>query len=205
MPNYLAANRLLGTALLAAVACAPVTPQSGAVAPVLPGQPHDPHSFARPEQARVTNVSLDLTPDFSTHRIAGTARLSIQKVAGADSIILDVRDLDIRRVTDQSGAPLGYRVGAAQQFVGAPLAIAIRPTTDAIIIDYATSPNAAAVQWLSPEQTAGKRLPFLFTQGESILTRTWVPTQDSPGIRQTYDATLHVPPGMRAVTSPSGR
>jgi aminopeptidase N len=57
------------------------------------------------------------------------------------------------------------------------------------------------VQWLSPEQTAGKKLPFLFTQGESILTRTWIPTQDTPGQRQTYDATIHVPAGMRAVMS----
>jgi aminopeptidase N len=69
------------------------------------------------------------------------------------------------------------------------------------VIEYETSPGAVAVQWLSPEQTAGKKLPFLFTQGESILTRSWIPTQDGPGIRQTYDATVHVPAGMRAVMS----
>lgn len=69
------------------------------------------------------------------------------------------------------------------------------------MIDYETSQQAAAVQWLEPAQTAGGKLPFMFTQGQAILTRTWIPTQDGPGIRQTYDATVHVPAGMRAVMS----
>ena len=55
--------------------------------------PHDPHSYARPDQASVTSVSLDLTPDFATHRLSGTARLAIERASSADSIILDVRDL----------------------------------------------------------------------------------------------------------------
>ena len=188
---------LLGLAACAAPSSQPVGQQSVVAYPLL----RDVHSFARPAEARVTHVTLDLTPDFATHRMSGTARLAIQRAPSADSIILDVRDLTINRVTDGQGNPLGYAVGAAQKFTGSPLAIALRSATDAIVIEYQTSPDAAAVQWLSPEQTAGKRLPFLFTQGQAILTRTWVPTQDSPGIRQTYDATIHVPGGMVAVMS----
>jgi leukotriene-A4 hydrolase len=37
-----------------------------------------------------------------------------------------------------------------------------------------------------PRRRAVKQ-PYLFSQGQAILTRTWVPTQDSPGIRQTYE------------------
>jgi leukotriene-A4 hydrolase len=188
---------LLALAACAAPSSQPVGQQSVVTYPL----PHDTHSFARPAEARVTHVGLDLTPDFTTHRMTGTARLAIQRAPSADSIVLDVRDLTINRVTDGQGNPLGYAVGAAQKFTGSPLAIALRPATHAIVIEYQTSPDAAAVQWLSPEQTAGKRLPFLFTQGQAILTRTWVPTQDSPGIRQTYDATIHVPAGMVAVMS----
>jgi aminopeptidase N len=62
-------------------------------------------------------------------------------------------------------------------------------------------PAAAALQWLAPAQTAGKRLPYLYSQGEAILTRTWIPTQDSPGIRQTYEARITVPRDLRAVMS----
>lgn len=186
--------------ILAFVACTPMnrvltTPEA------VPPLPHDEHSFAQLEEARVTHVSLDLTPNFSTQRISGTARLTIERSAGGDSIILDVRDLTIRSITDSKGKPLGFHIGSADPLLGSPLAIALASADNTIVIDYQSSPDAAAVQWLTAAQTAGRKMPFLFTQGESILTRTWLPTQDTPSQRQTYDATIHVPSGMRAVMS----
>ena len=190
-------TRLSFIALLTA-ACAQ---QADAPTTTPPAFPDDAHSYARPDEAKVTHVSLDLVPDFDAKRIGGTARLAIQRGTNADSIVLDIRDLAIKRVLTPAGDTLGFAVGATQEFIGAPLAIALPPAGDTIIIEYETSPDAAAVQWLSAGQTAGRKLPFMFTQGEAILTRTWVPTQDSPGIRQTYDAVVHVPAGMAAVMS----
>ena len=170
--------------------------------------PRDPHSFGVPDSARVTHVSLDLTPDFTAKRLRGTARLAIARTGNADSVVLDIRDLTIKSVRTTGGDTLGFSIGAAKEFLGTPLAIALpardsaaQAQPDTVVIEYETAPTAAAVQWLSPAQTAGKKLPFLFTQGQAILTRTWIPTQDSPGIRQTYDATIHAPAGMRAVMS----
>lgn len=186
------------TTFILSVACAPLPqPRVAGIQPL----PDDPHSYARPNEARVTHVSLDLAPDFAARRITGTARLTVARAAGADSVIVDVRDLTIRRVTDGGGRPLGHTIGSSKEFLGAPLSIALPRTGDVVVIDYQTAPEAAAVQWLSPEQTSGKKLPFMFTQGQAILTRTWIPTQDGPGIRQTYDAIVRVPAGMRAVMS----
>ncbi|MEO7366756.1 MAG: M1 family metallopeptidase [Gemmatimonadaceae bacterium] len=163
--------------------------------------PRDMSSYAYPEKARVANVSLDLTPDFATKKLVGTARLAFVKTGDADSIVLDTRDLTIKTVKDLAGNPLAFNLGETKASLGAPLTIALPKAGDTIVIDYETSPQAVAVQWLDPAQTSGKKLPFLFTQGESILTRSWVPTQDGPGIRQTWDAMIHVPAGMRAVMS----
>ncbi len=44
-------------------------------------------------------------------------------------------------------------------------------------------------------------MPYLFSQGQAILTRSWLPTQDSPAIRQTYEARLTVPAPLVAVMS----
>ena len=162
--------------------------------------PEDVHSHARPAEARVTHVNLDLTPDFDSRTIAGTARLAIERTE-ADSIILDIDDLAIASVSTPAGDSLRYRIGSDDPNLGQPLIVHLGEDTDTIVVSYRTSPNAAALQWLEPAQTAGGAMPFLFTQGQAILTRTWVPTQDSPGIRQTYEAVIRVPEGMQAVMS----
>jgi aminopeptidase N len=194
--------RYLAAALLTLAGAACTTPgKQAATVDTAAVFPKDEHSFAVPEKAKVTNVSLDLTPDFATHKLSGTARLTFVKAAGADSIVLDTRDLTIKSVTDAAGQPLAFNMGETKQFLGAPLTIELPQNGDIIVIAYETSPQAGAVQWLDPAQTSGKKLPFLFTQGETTMTRTWVPTQDGPGIRQTYDAAIHTPAGMRAVMS----
>ena len=171
-------------------------------APPAPSAVRDIHSHARPEEARVRHVALDLIPDFPSKRIGGTARLTIERtMAGADSIILDIDGLAIRRVSLAHGDTLPFNIGPDDPVLGQPLVIRLPEQGDTIVIEYETSPEAAAVQWLDPAQTAGGKQPFLFTQGQAILTRTWVPTQDSPGIRQSYEARIHVPSGMRAVMS----
>ena len=91
-----------------------------------------------------------------------------------------------------TGKPLDYKVGATDENLGAPLAIALRPDTNRLIIHYKSAPDAGALQWLTPEQTAGKKQPYLFSQGQAIENRSWIPTQDSPGIRQTWEATIRV-------------
>ncbi len=164
----------------------------------------DIHSHARPEIARVVHVSLDLTADFEGRTLSGTALLEVTAEPGAAEVVLDVRDLDIHAVRSNAG-PLDYRLGEADPILGQPLTVtlpSIQPgQRAAILIDYSTRPDAAALQWLTPQQTAGGQQPYMFSQGQAILTRTWVPTQDSPGIRQTWDARITVPSDLKVVMS----
>ena len=161
----------------------------------------DPHSFARPLEARVTHVALDLAVDFNARRIGGTATLDIDRKPDAREIVLDDNGLEIESVADASGQPLQWKVGASDPNLGAPLSIALRPDTRRIVIRYKSAPDAGALQWLTPEQTVGRKRPFLFSQGQSIENRSWIPTQDSPGIRQTWEATIRVPAGHTVVMS----
>ena len=68
-------------------------------------------------------------------------------------------------------------------------------------ITYETSPDAEGLQWLSPEQTAGKTQPYLFSQAQALNARTMAPVQDTPAVRMTYSATLRVPDGILPLMS----
>ena len=161
----------------------------------------DIHSFARPVEARVTHVALDLRADFAEKRLSGTATLTVARQHAATELVLDTRELEILRVTDGRGAALAHALAEADPILGRALRVTLPAPAEPVVVTYRTAPTSAALQWLAPEQTAGKRLPFLYSQGQAILTRTWIPTQDSPGIRQTYEARIAVPRDLRAVMS----
>jgi aminopeptidase N len=161
----------------------------------------DIHSFARPADARVTHVALDLRAHFTDKRLSGTATLTLERRPGATELVLDTRDLDILGVADLDGASLPHALADPDPILGRALTVTLGAHTSAVVVSYRTTPAAAALQWLTPPQTAGRRLPYLYSQGQAILTRTWIPTQDSPGIRQTYEARITVPRDLRAVMS----
>jgi aminopeptidase N len=177
------------------------------------GRP-DPHSYGNPDQVRVTDIRLDLTADFDAKRLIGQATLTLDRIAGADpkaALVLDTRGLRIERVRAILGivpqpTEIPYELGPADPVLGAPLTITLPGATSKVVIDYATIPEATALQWVAPSGTAGKQKPFLYTQSQSIHARTWIPCQDSPGVRVTYGATIGVKgaEGVKAVMSALG-
>ncbi|MCG8308026.1 MAG: M1 family metallopeptidase [Cytophagales bacterium] len=162
---------------------------------------NDPHSYSRPEEAVTEHIDLDLKVDFKSKLIAGTATLTISKKPGVNRIFLDTKDLRILDVKNDLGESLKYKLGEEDSILGAALTIDLNGHERKISIRYTTGEQAEALQWLNPEQTADKTDPFLFSQSQAILARSWIPLQDSPGIRCTYNAKVEVPKGMMALMS----
>ncbi|MBX7109750.1 MAG: M1 family metallopeptidase [Chitinophagales bacterium] len=167
-------------------------------------QVNDAHSAAQPSVAVVKHLALQVTVNFQKKIISGKATWTIQATSVANEIIFDTRDLSIRKVTlGDEDKPTTFTWGPNTEYLGKALHVKIKPATTTVNIYYSTSPNAAALQWLSPQQTADKQFPFLFTQSEAILARSWIPCQDGPGIRFTYEADVKVPSYLLAVMSAS--
>ena len=194
MRKILPALLMLGASAMAHAE--PVT-----VAPILTTpEAVDSETYARPQVARVTHVSLDLRADFARKQMIGTATLDILAASGARDIVLDDNGLVIEKITDERGHSLQWTVGASAGEKGAPLTVRMGAARK-IVITYHSQPDASALGWLPPELTAGKAKPFLYSQGQAINNRSWIPTQDSPGIRQSWDATITVPADLVAVMS----
>ena len=161
----------------------------------------DAHSFSQPWEVAVEHLDLDLDVDFENQVISGRASLQLDNRTGTDTLILDTRGLEIEAVSLDDGEETTFDLGAEEEGLGQPLTVLVRPDTEVVHVDYSTTAGADAVQWLSPEQTTGGEHPFLFTQSQAILARTWVPLQDTPGVRFTYDARVRVPAELLALMS----
>ncbi|MFN8005834.1 MAG: M1 family aminopeptidase/hydrolase [Terriglobia bacterium] len=169
---------------------------------------NDPHSYANASEAKIQHLDLDLKVDFEKKILEGTAILQLQNSSpGTTRLICDTSQLSIESVETSSreGAyqQAKHQLGKSDPILGAPLTITLPPQTFRVRIRYATSPHASALQWMDPAQTAGRKYPFLFSQSQPVHCRSWIPLQDSPQVRLTYLARIHIPKGLRAVMSAS--
>ncbi|MEO6708248.1 MAG: M1 family metallopeptidase [Planctomycetota bacterium] len=165
----------------------------------------DVHSYARPLEARTTSIELDWDVDFEKREIRGSAKLALHLAPGATRCVLDTRDLAIESVTDAAGRALAFRIGERDAVFGSPLSVELESGVEAIVVHYRTTAAGSGLQWLEPAQTADKRSPYLFSQAQAIHARTFIPCQDSPGVRVTYKATVRVSNGLVAVMSAENR
>jgi aminopeptidase N len=154
----------------------------------------DIHSYSRPDEVRVRHLELDLDVDFEHHVLNGLATLHFDPAEKLE-LVLDTRDLVIHSVANSAG----FEMGAKDPILGAPLRIALAPGTTWVRLNYTTGPEASGLQWLDPPQTAGRRRPFLYTQSQAIHARSWIPLQDSPGVRVTFEGRVRTPADLPAV------
>ena len=166
----------------------------------------DPHSYADPEQGRTRSIDLDLRADFGRRVLSGEIALHFQEPASG-ALDLDTRDLDIESVASPAGAALQFHLAPPEPVLGSRLRILLPDGARGVRIRYSTSPEAKALQWLSPAQTSGDQ-PFLFSQAQPIHARSIAPLQDTPGIRISVGtARFTVPARLRTLmaAAPKGR
>ncbi|XP_046441582.1 leukotriene A-4 hydrolase-like isoform X2 [Daphnia pulex] len=168
--------------------------------------PGDPNSFSRPDEVKVTHMDLELEINFDTKILSGHVVLSVEKVnAEANSLILDSRDLTVSMVQDfETKQLLKFELGSSSTTFGEKLEIhfsSSQTIKQKIVVHYTTSPKSTALQWLSPEQTLGKKHPFLFSQCQAIHCRSLVPCQDTPSNKVTYEAKISAPHDLTVLMS----
>ncbi len=168
-------------------------------------QTKDVHSYSNPQTVKVTHVDLDWNILFDKKMIQGSATLSLVRQDKLSPLMLDSRDLSIEKVEMSDNGKVfkqtTFGLGTADKFLGSSLIIQLSPDAKFVRVYYSTSPTAGGLQWLSPEQTAGKKSPFMFSQAQSVLARTFIPLQDSPAVRVTYSARVRTPKNLLAVMS----
>ncbi|XP_056132354.1 leukotriene A-4 hydrolase [Lampris incognitus] len=166
----------------------------------------DPCSFSSFTKCVTKHLNVTYHVDFDSHVLRGKVALTVEVLEDRlSSLTLDTKDLKISKVT-ANGQEAQFAMGAKHSFMGTPLEITLpfdlsRGQQVIVEVSYQTSPNASALQWLTPEQTAGKKHPYLFSQCQATHCRSMVPCQDSPSVKHTYYAQVSVPKELVAVMS----
>jgi len=166
----------------------------------------DSHSFANVQDVRTTNLSLDLTVDFTRKQLSGYAEHQLQWLnPKATRFIVDTRALVVEKVqglaADGQWSDIKYVLGIADPIKGQPLTMQLTPKVSTVRIFYHTTDGTTGLQWLSAMQTTEKKQPFLFSQSQAIHARSWIPLQDTPAVRLTYQAHIRTPKDLLAVMS----
>lgn len=178
------------------------TPKKPVVAQVAD---HDEHSYAEPQKVAIADLALDIAVDFDAKTIGGTATYTLDwKDKTATQLVLDTRDLTIAKVEGEANsawAPLQYALAAKDPVLGSKLTIETPARNAKVRVTYTSSPEASGLQWLTPEMTEGKQLPFMFSQSQQIHARSWVPLQDTPQVRYTYSAHVTSRPDVMVLMS----
>lgn len=161
----------------------------------------DHHTLSNYMDVRTKHLHLDIEVDFENKQITGTVTHTIENITGADQIVFDTKALKILNVKLNGDENTEYTMGDYDELLGTPLFVGINSNTETVTIKYETTEKTEALDWLVASQTAGKKQPFMYTQGQSIFTRSWIPIQGTPAIRITYSAKVKVPNHLLAVMS----
>lgn len=153
-----------------------------------------------------THIDLDLGVDFEIETLGGTATLSLAVLdETATHVDLDARGLLVRKVVcADSDAGLPFTLEKDVTPIGDRLRISLPAaggTTPRVKIYYASHgggmPAGGAVDW-TQGRDGGE--PFLFTQAQAIHARSFIPCQDTPSVKCTYQAVVRVQPPHEHLT-----
>ena len=161
----------------------------------------DMHTLSNYQDLPISNTHLELYVNFQEKKLKGSVTHQFDKNRKVDLLKLDTKYLKIDSIQDGNGNSLEYSFGEFDELLGSALSVILNSQSNEVVIFYETTNKSEALDWLLPNQTAGKTFPFMYTQGQSIFTRSWIPIQDTPGVRITYSAKINTPENMMAVMS----
>ena len=156
------------------------------------------NTFSNYDIISQTNINVHFIVDFDNKKVDGEVTISFKALEDGEVIILDTKSLIIKSIKDNTGNELDFKLDNYYRLEshGVPLKIYKEYSKDDtfdITIEYSTTKDCMAIDWLEPEQTSGGKYPFMYSQCQSILCREMLPIQDTPAVKMPVQISITVP------------
>jgi aminopeptidase N len=154
------------------------------------GEPHPPRARTYDLQHQVVHVRFD----WDRHAVEGTTTLTLAALDTAiTSVALDAVGMTFSKVTDARDRSLRHDYDGRTLEVHLPSSLAPHARTSITLAYESVRPKKGAY--------FVDRRHVVWTQGEMIDTRYWIPTYDEPNDRTTWEIYIRTAKGERALSN----
>lgn len=151
----------------------------------------DPSTYSNYQQFQVIDSKLHFDINFEEKLVDGTVTYNLIPKETKD-IVLDTSYLTIKSVfinDESSEFSLEER-----KSLGSPLKIVLKTNEQfSLKINFQTTKDCTALQFLNKNATDGKEHPYLFSQCQAIHARSLFPCFDTPAVKSTYSFSVTSP------------
>jgi aminopeptidase N len=152
----------------------------------------------------IRDIRLDLRVDLPKQAVDGKATIQVRSLRPIKGIELDAVDFEIKKVTLQNGS--GTEGPAKFSHDGKKLLVHLDtpwPASQAgtLRIDYRIHKPKAGLHFFGPTKAEPNTPLTVWSQGEAVTNRYWVPCIDAPDQRQTTELVVTVPTGFEVLSN----
>jgi len=146
----------------------------------------------RPRRFDLIHQRIAIGVDWSHLAIRGEVRTTVVATTVTDTVRLDADHLTITSATDANGRKLKFTADTTHVTVRMPKRLAVGDTA-VFTVTYTGVPERGL--YFVP------RSHVVWTQGEAIETRSWVPTYDFPNDKTTWEFLVTADSGMSVLSN----
>lgn len=180
------------------------TQQAPATAPAVGATSTEPLRAAADRPVDIHNIRLDLRVDLPKKTVDGRATLQLCNLRPLSSFALDAVDFEINKVSlqggDQEEQPNAYHYDGQKLTIAWDKSWPIKHEAT-LRIDYRVREPKQGLHFFGPTP-AEPNVPLqVWSQGEPITNRHWIPCLDQPNQRQTTEIVVTVADGLDVVSN----
>jgi aminopeptidase N len=154
----------------------------------------------------IEHIRLDLEVFLEEQRIAGTASLDFTALRKIAALNLDAVDFEVGNVFVEKFGGGGERTRATYENTGTTLGVTFpepleKGATRRIVVEYKVRNPKAGLHFFKPSESEPEVRLMVWSQGEPIQNRYWIPCLDHPNERQTTEIFCTAANGFEVISN----